>query len=411
MHLPQHRLGDSLLLLLARRIELIEPGRQLARPRLILHREQLHHIAGHVHAAGGVDARRYAEGYLGCAEGCAWGCAWSCAWSCARSCAWGCSRQTSSLRSPSKFAKLQQCLQSGIHHPIETPQAKRHHGAVLAHQRDRVGHRRNGHNFQKGRNQPRPSGALQQCLRQLEGHARAAQEFAGIAAIGLVGIQHRQRPRNAFARHQMVVGDDQVHPRALGGLGGGKGTDAGVHADDQPDSVGGGALDHLVAHAVAFQQPVWHVEVAAAAQQLHRRLQNDGGQRAVHVVVAVDQHGLTLGDGTLQPLDGLGHAQHFHGRVQLIERRMKKAATLGHRSNTARDQQGSDDLGQIQGGRQFPHADANAGSPDLPSRGRCGTLGRARRPAHAQRSSSSEPSAEPSIMIPPRSSAISCSAL
>ena len=35
-------------------------------------------------------------------------------------------------------------------------------------------------------------------------------------------------------RHQVVIGDDQVHARALGGFGGGKGADAGVHADDQP---------------------------------------------------------------------------------------------------------------------------------------------------------------------------------
>ena len=134
-----------------------------------------------------------------------------------------------------QFANFQQRLQAGIHHAAQALQSQRHHRPVLAQQRHRVGDGRNGHDFQERRHQPRPSGALQQRLRQLEGHARAAQKFAGIPATGLVGIEHGQRPRNAFRlRHQMMIGDDQVHARALGGFGGGKGADAGVHADDEP---------------------------------------------------------------------------------------------------------------------------------------------------------------------------------
>ena len=79
------------------------------------------------------------------------------------------------------------------------------------------------------------------------------------------------------------------------------------------DAVGGGALDHLVAHAVAFQQAVRHVELALPAEQLDHRLQNHRGHGAVHVVVAVDQHRLALRDGALQPFHGRAHAQHFHG--------------------------------------------------------------------------------------------------
>ena len=106
----------------------------------------------------------------------------------------------------------------------------------------------------------------------------------------MIWINHGQRLRNAVQPRQVMVGDDQVHSGAPRGFGGGKGADAGVHADDQPHAVGGGALDHLVAHAIAFADAVRHVKVSRPAAKLDGRLENDDRGGAVHVVVAVNQN-------------------------------------------------------------------------------------------------------------------------
>ena len=146
----------------------------------------------------------------------------------------------------------------------------------------------------------------------------------GYAQPAWFGIQHRQRGRYAVVFGQVMVGDDQVHTETLRGFGGGEGANAGVHADDERHSGGGGALDHVVLHAVAFADAVRHVEVGAAAAQLDRGFQNDDGGGAVHVVVAVDEDLLAVGDGAAQALGGLVHAEHQVRRVQVIEFRIQE---------------------------------------------------------------------------------------
>src|ERR1035437_529855 len=61
---------DALLFLLPVAVELIEPNGYLRRFGCILLGEQLDDVLGHVHAAGGVQARRYAEGDVAGAQRC-----------------------------------------------------------------------------------------------------------------------------------------------------------------------------------------------------------------------------------------------------------------------------------------------------------------------------------------------------
>jgi hypothetical protein len=108
---------------------------------------------------------------------------------------------------------------------------------------------------------------LHQSLRQLERHARAAQILAGIIASILIWINNDQRLRNAVHPRQMMVGDDQVYSGTPRRFGGRERADAGIHADDQPHAVGGGALDHFVAHAIAFADAMRHMKVSRARRK------------------------------------------------------------------------------------------------------------------------------------------------
>ena len=134
--------------------------------------------------------------------------------------------------------------------------------------------------------------------------------LAGIIATVLVWIHHHQRLRHARRPRQVMVGDDQVHSRAPRSFGGGEGADASVHADDQPHAVGRGALDHLVAHAIAFADAMRHVKVSRPTAQLDGRLQNDDRRGAVHVVVAINQNLLLALQRRFQSIESAFHPAH-----------------------------------------------------------------------------------------------------
>ena len=122
-----------------------------------------------------------------------------------------------------------------------------------------------------------------------------------------------------------MVGDDQIDAEALRRLGRREGADAHVDADDQANAGRGGALDHIVAHVVAFANAVRHVEVGRASAEFDRGLQNDDRHGAVDVVVAVDEDRLFAFDGGVDAIDGGAQAGHLFGRVEMRERRREKA--------------------------------------------------------------------------------------
>src|ERR1700693_4614315 len=97
--------------------------------------------------------------------------------------------------------------------------------------------------------------------------------LAGIVATVLIWIHNGQRLRNAICPRKVMVGDDQVDSNAPLGFSGGEGANAGVDADDEPHAASSGALDHLVAHAIAFADAVRHVKLSRSAAQLNGRLE------------------------------------------------------------------------------------------------------------------------------------------
>ena len=169
--------------------------------------------------------------------------------------------------------------------------------------------------------------SLDQTLRQFERDARATQSLARIFATCLIGIDHRQRRRHTLRTGKMMVGDDQVDAQPPGGFGRGEGADAHVHADDELDAGGGGALDDVVAHVVAVADAVRNMKVSRAAAQLNRGFEDDDRGGAVDVVVAIDQDLFFVLDRGFDPVDGGLHAGHQIGRMQMRERGRQE--TLG----------------------------------------------------------------------------------
>src|SRR5271170_2562241 len=168
---------------------------------------------------------------------------------------------------------------------------------------------------------------LHQCLRQLESNASAAKRFARILTARLIRIQHRECMRSAIGAGQMVVGDDQIHTEASCGVGGSKGSNAGIDADDELNTGSRGPLDDIAPQVIAFLDAMWNVELGSTAAKFDRRFQNDDGGGAVDVIVAIDENAFFALDGGVDAINGSFHAQHQIGRMKLSERRIEK--TLG----------------------------------------------------------------------------------
>ena len=114
-----------------------------------------------------------------------------------------------------------------------------------------------------------------------------------------------------------MIGHDEIYAHPVRGFGGGKGANAGIHADDQTYVSGGGLLNDVALHAVSVFDAVGHVKISRAAADLNRGLQDYDSQGAIHIVVAVNQDGFFARDGGPQALDRLIHPQHEIRRVQM----------------------------------------------------------------------------------------------
>ncbi len=99
--------------------------------------------------------------------------------------------------------------------------------------------------------------------------------------------------------------------------------------------------------AIALAQPVRDMEAGYAAEHFDGGFEQDNGGRAVHVVVAVEQHRLAAGNGLLQPVRGGVHAQHELWIVELSGIRMEKREGFSRLGKAASHQQFGQHLGQM----------------------------------------------------------------
>jgi len=110
--------------------------------------------------------------------------------------------------------------------------------------------------------------------------------------------------RKLSAVGKMVVGDDQVKSHAPGSFGGGKCADAGVDADYQPHSFGGGAFDDVILHSIAVAYAMGDVKVGGSAENLDGALEDDDGGGSVNVVIPIYKDGFGPADRMLQRIAG-----------------------------------------------------------------------------------------------------------
>ena len=115
----------------------------------------------------------------------------------------------------------------------------------------------------------------------------------------------------------MVVRNNEVHAEPLCGFGLSKGSHPGVDRDHQANALGTGRFKYARLHSVPLADAMRHVKADKAAEHFDCSLQQDHSSRAIHVVIAVEQHRLAIGNGLLQALDGCGHAEHQQRVVQM----------------------------------------------------------------------------------------------
>ena len=138
---------------------------------------------------------------------------------------------------------------------------------------------------------------------------------------------------------QVMVGDDQIQAQPPRGFSFGKGAHAGVDGDDDANAFGVGGFKHARLHAVAVAQAVRYVKTRFAAEHFDGGLEQDHGDGAVHVVVAVKKNGLARGDGAFETVDGRGHAEHEEGIVEMRGLGIEEGEGLGGLSDAAGDEQ------------------------------------------------------------------------
>ena len=228
-----------------------------------------------------------------------------------------------------KAGDIEQRAQAGVAHLVEPAQAVSHQDAVLAGERNHVGHGGNRRQLEERfRDAPdllgRPAHVRQKRLDQLEGHTGAAQVLFRVRAIRAIGIEHGERGREV-GLGQVMVGDDDVDAEFVGAAHHFGGADAGIHADNQLHPLFGGGLHHFAPHAVAVLQAVRHVIRGGAAGEFEGLGEEHHAGGAVDVVVAVDQDALALADGARDALNGDRHVAQGQRIVQFFEGRVQEA--------------------------------------------------------------------------------------
>ena len=196
--------------------------------------------------------------------------------------------------------------------------------AVFSGQRNRVGDRRNRNDFQKRRQQPRlislGHAPFHQSLRQFESDASSAKALARILASRLIGIQHGQRAWHSIWPGQVMVGHDEIDAQPVCGFCGSEGTNTGIDADHEPNSLSRSLLNSVAAQIVAFFNAVGNVKIRAPATQLNRGFQDNDGGRAIHIVIAVNKDAFFALNRGVNPVHCSFHSGEQVWRVKMRQR-------------------------------------------------------------------------------------------
>ena len=173
----------------------------------------------------------------------------------------------------------------------------------------------------------------------------------GERAARLVRIQNRDRARQVL-RGRVVIDHDHVEPEPRRRVDFSDRGHTAVGADHQPRAARRQFFQRLDVEAVPFDEPLWHVEVDAAAEPPQDRNEQRRAGHAVDVVVPVNTDLFTRGQGPLQPRDGGLDALEPEWIRQLIEPRLEKPLRRQSLPVTARPQHPSDRRRHADGSRE-----------------------------------------------------------
>ena len=124
----------------------------------------------------------------------------------------------------------------------------------------------------------------------------------------------------------MMIGDDQLQPQPACLFGFCQAADAAVHCNHYRCTRPGNFTECITIQAITFLEPVGHVKIGLAAEQVEY-LPEDGRPRgAVHIVIAVNANPLSLANRCHEAIRRLGYARQHFGRVQTFHGGVKETA-------------------------------------------------------------------------------------
>ena len=136
-----------------------------------------------------------------------------------------------------------------------------------------------------------------------------------------------------------MIRDDEVEAETTRGFSLSEGAHAGVDGDDNTNAIGVSRFEHARLHAVAIAQAMGNVKADFTAQHFDGGLEQDDGDGAVDVVVAIEKDGLVCRDGAFEALDRNGHSEHEEGIVKMRRLGVEEGEGLGDSGDAACDQQ------------------------------------------------------------------------
>ncbi len=196
--------------------------------------------------------------------------------------------------------------------------------AVLAHQRHDVGEGTDGGDLHERRQPALLARLLAQPLDDLEGDADAGEVLVGIAAVGALGIDDRERLRQ-FGVGLVVIRDDEVDTELDGAPGCLGSANAAVDRHDHPGALGVQPIDGGRLQAVAVAQSLGNEMRDIGAEQFQRPAQDDRRGHAVDVVVAMHDDAFAAGGRRQQTVDG-GRQVGHQPRIEKVRQRRAEEA-------------------------------------------------------------------------------------
>lgn len=214
---------------------------------------------------------------------------------------------------------------------------------------------------------------LQQGVRQLEDHARAAQ--VGIRAVFLnFGIDHRHGVRTAQRPRFMVVQNDDVYSQAVEHLHFLYGGGAAVHRNEQAgffrtfaEAAFYARFTEPVAFPRAHGNEVLRVQVIGHQNGPEKR---HGGD-PVHVIVPVNAHGFPFIHRLEDAVHGGPHFPHQERVAQMGEPGLQKEVSFRSSGKSALQQKLFDQQGQFCGKRFQDRIILPDGGAESPMKARC----------------------------------------